>query len=121
MFDDTNGTGDGGLAVADLSGVSDESRGLREIKTLRNVIVEAPHLGTMADSKLPVSYATKVQVDSHDSDSCFRGHVIRDPSGNVFLQREGIEGSKYRRNECGPKSELRSVCLVKSSRSNQNP
>lgn len=50
------GKASSGMADASVSAPSSEADGRREMYTLRKEMVDAPHLGTMADSKLLVSY-----------------------------------------------------------------
>jgi hypothetical protein len=88
MAEERNGMGDGGNAVAvfvpDLvlvSGVSPSlSCGRRDTYTFRKVILDAPHLGTIADSKLskgqPSDKWELAHEDSHDCKPSFRRHVV---------------------------------------------
>jgi hypothetical protein len=41
-------------------------------------------------------------VGVHDSDTSLGGQIVGDPTCDVFLQREGIEGSKDSRHKSRP-------------------
>jgi hypothetical protein len=71
-------------------------------------MVDAFHFGTMADSKLDVSYRSDIraQLSLHHSDTGLGGQIVGDPAGNVFLERERVECSKDCRNKRRPACQL---------------
>jgi hypothetical protein len=75
------------------------------------VIVDAPHLGTIADSNLCTAKPGRHELGRcdekrrdgylHDVESRVLGEVIADSLGNVTLQRQRVERGEYGREERG--------------------